>query len=173
MTIGSPKFLAGAALAFFLLAGSAALAKKVTVVTGDRPISVEIPAAWKVTTIDRGVQARTADEEIYLWFESYKPTQFDTLLGEHNAYFKEQGVKVTGEGQSKEVDFPTYALKVTEYPATYEGKPTVLRYLSVVPKAESQRHLLVSYWASPEGDKKYDAETNQIMNSLAASYDGK
>jgi hypothetical protein len=28
----------------------------------------------------------------------------------------------------------------------------------------------VSYWASPEGDKKYDAETNQIMNSLAASY---
>jgi hypothetical protein len=47
---------------FFLLAGSAALAKKVTVVPGDRPISVEIPAAWKVTTIDRGVQARTADD---------------------------------------------------------------------------------------------------------------
>ncbi|WP_331286331.1 hypothetical protein [Methylorubrum populi] len=173
MTTRSPRILAGAALALLLMTGSAALAKKVTVVPGDRPIAVDIPASWKVTTIDRGIQARTADDEVYLWFESYKPAQFTALLGEHNAYFKEQGVKMTGEGQSKEVDFPTYVLKVTEYPATYEGKPTVLRYLSVVPKADGLRSLLVSYWASPAGDKTYDAQTNAILNSLAASYDGR
>lgn len=165
--------LAGATLALFLLAGGTALAKRVTVVPGDQPITAEIPGSWKVSEIKRGIQAKTADDEVYLWFESYRPAQLQTLIGEHNTYFKEQGVTITGEARAKEVEFPTYMLKVSEYPATYEKKPTVLRYISVVPKSGDLRHLLVSYWASPEGDKEYDRETNKIINSLAASYDAR
>lgn len=173
MITGRSKFLAGAALALLLLGSQAASAKRVTVVPGDRPITVDVPNAWKVAVVERGIQIRTADEEVYLWFESYRPVQFQTLLNEHNAYFKNQGVRVVGAETAKQVDFPTYLLKVTECPATYEGKPTVLRYISVVPKAEGERLLLVSYWASPAGDKKYDGETQGILNSLAASYEGK
>lgn len=165
--------LAGVALALSLLASGAALAKRVTVVPGDQPVTVDIPGSWKVSEIKRGIQAKTADDEVYIWFESYRPAQLQTLIGEHNAYFKEQGVTITGEARAKEVEFPTYMLKVSEYPATYEKKPTVLRYISVVPKSGDLRHLLVSYWASPEGDKEYDGETNKIINSLAASYDAR
>ncbi len=165
--------LAGATLALFLLAGGTALAKRVTVVPGDQPITAEIPGSWKVSEIKRGIQAKTADDEVYLWFESYRPAQLPTLIGEHNTYFKEQGVTITGEAKVREADFPTYALKTSEYPAVYEKKPTVLRYISVVPKSGDLRHLLVSYWASPEGDKEYDGETNAIINSLAASYDAR
>ncbi len=165
--------LAGATLALFLLAGGTALAKRVTVVPGDQPITAEIPGSWKVSEIKRGIQAKTADDEVYLWFESYRPAQLPTLIGEHNTYFKEQGVTITGEAKAREADFPTYALKISEYPAVYEKKPTVLRYISVVPKSGDLRHLLVSYWASPEGDKEYDGETNAIINSLAASYDAR
>ncbi|MFY9289651.1 MAG: hypothetical protein WAP03_02945 [Methylorubrum rhodinum] len=165
--------LAGAALALLLLAGGTALAKRVTVVPGDQPVTVDIPGSWKVSEIKRGVQAKTADDEVYIWFESYRPAQLQTLIGEHNAYFKEQGVTITGEAKAKQVEFPTYMLKISEYPAIYEKKPTVLRYISVVPKFGDLRHLLVSYWASPEGDKEYDGETNKIINSLAASYDAR
>ena len=173
MLAGRSKFLAVAAVAVALLGSQAALAKRVTVVPGDRPITIDLPNAWKVSEIKRGIQAKTADDEVYLWFESYRPAQFQTLLDEHNAYFKGQGVKVVGAETAKQVDFPTYVLKVTEYPATYEGKPTVLRYLSVVPKTEGDRYLLVSYWASPAGDKEYDGEVQTILNNLAAAYDGK
>ena len=173
MITGRATFLAGAALALLLLGGPSASSKRVTVVPGDRPIAIDVPDAWKVSEIKRGIQVRTADEEVYLWLENYRPAQFQTLLDEHNAYFKDQGVKVVGAETAKQVEFPTYMLKVTEYPATYEGKPTVLRYISVVPKAEGERYLLVSYWASPAGDKKYDGDTQRILNSLAAAYDGK
>lgn len=165
--------LAGVTLALFLLAGGTALAKRITVVPGDQPVTVDIPGSWKVSEIKRGVQAKTADDEVYIWFESYRPAQLQTLVGEHNAYFQEQGVTITGEAKAKQVEFPTYMLKISEYPATYEKKPTVLRYISVVPKSGDLRHLLVSYWASPEGDKEYDGETNKIINSLAASYDAR
>lgn len=167
------NLFAGAALALMLLACGPALAKRVTVVPGDQPVTVDIPGSWKVSEIKRGVQAKTADDEVYLWFESYRPAQLDTLVGEHNAYFKDQGVTITGEARAKQVEFPTYALKISDYPATYQGKPTVLRYISVVPKSGDLRHLLVSYWASPEGDKEYDSETNAIIKSLAASYDAR
>ena len=49
----------------------------------------------------------------------------------------------------------------------------MLRYLSVVPKGDGDRYLLVSYWASPAGDKEYDGEVQTILNNLAAAYDGK
>ncbi|BAU92097.1 hypothetical protein MPPM_3492 [Methylorubrum populi] len=48
----------------------------------------------------------------------------------------------------------------------------MLRYLSVVPKTEGDRYLLVSYWASPAGDKAHDGEVQTILNSLAAAYAG-
>lgn len=161
--------LAGVVFLALATAGGAALAKPVKIVPGDPPISVEIPSGWEVTSIARGVQVKTADEEIFVWFESYRPAQFEALLAEHNAYFKEQGVTITGEAEAQSKEFPTYFLKISEYPATYEDKPTVLRYVSVVPKDDGKRHLLVSYWASPEGDKQYDADMNKIMDSLRGS----
>jgi hypothetical protein len=160
-------------IAAFLALSTVALAKPVKVVPGDPPISVDIPSSWEVTEIKRGIQAKTDDEEVFLWFESYVPAQFETLLAEHNTYFKEQGVTITGEPQAQSKEFPTYFLKFSDYPATYEAKPTVLRYVSVVMKDESRKHLLMSYWASPEGDKQYDADMNKIMDSLRGSVEAR
>lgn len=171
MIASASRAVFGAVLGLILLSGGAALARKVTVVPGDRPIQADIPGSWKVSEIKRGIQAKTADDEVYVWFESYRPAQLQAILAEHNAYFDGQGVKITGEAVAKQVDAASYVLKVTQYPATYEGKPTVLRYISVVPKTGDLRHLLVSYWASPEGDKEYDGEVRKIVDSLGAAYD--
>lgn len=163
--------LAGITCIALLFAGGVALAKPVEIIPGDPPITADIPASWKVTEIKRGIQAKTADDEVYIWFESYRPAQFKKVLEEHNAYYEEQGVKINGEPKATEKEYPKYFLKYSEYPATYEDGPTVLRYISVVPKNAEARHLILSYWASPEGDKEYDAEIQKIMNSLGASFD--
>ncbi|WP_147045576.1 hypothetical protein [Methylobacterium gnaphalii] len=152
---------------------TAAFAKPVRIAPGNPPITADIPSAWKVSEIDRGIQARTGDDEVYVWFESYMPAQFETLLAEHNAYFKKQGVAITGEAKTQSVEFATYDLKSSDYPATYEKGPTVIRYLSIVPKEEGRRHLLISYWASPAGDKRYDADVNKILESLRASVEAR
>lgn len=161
---------AGLACALLLFAGAAS-AKTVTVIPGDVPVTVEIPSSWTVSAIKRGTQAKTADDEVYLWFESYRPSQLQTIVAEHNAYFKEQGVAITGEAKQTEKAYPGYVLKFSEYPATYEGKPTILRYISIVPKDADRRNLLLSYWASPEGDKEYNDEMETIIDSLRKSVD--
>jgi hypothetical protein len=161
----------GAALALSLSA-SVIAAKPVTVAPGTPPVTVEVPQGWQTSKIDRGIQAKTADEEVLVWFESYRPAQLETLLAEHNAYYKEQGVTINGQDPAEEKEFPTYSVKVTDYKATYEGKPTVLRYVSVASKDPSKRRLLVSVWASPEGSEKYDKDLNAIFNSFRASVEG-
>ena len=171
MMFGSSKSAADAIL-LLLLAGSPALPKPMTVTPGNPPVTVDIPGKWQASTIDRGIQAKTADEEVLVWFESYRPAQLQTLVGEHNAYFKKQGVAITGQGEALEKDFPTYLLKTTNYSATYEGKPTILRYVSVVPKDAAKRNLLVSVWASPEGETTYAEDIQAIFNSFRASVEG-
>ncbi|KQP61699.1 hypothetical protein ASG40_04045 [Methylobacterium sp. Leaf399] len=163
---------AAAAALLTILAGLPADAKPVTVTPGNPPVTVDVPAAWKASKIDRGIQAKTADDEVFVWFESYRPAQFKTLLDEHNAYFKKQGVAITGQGASQEKDFPTYVVKTTDYPATYEGKRTILRYISVAPKDTTKRELLVSIWASPEGETTYAADLDTIFKSFRASVEG-
>lgn len=154
-----------------MLASGPALAKKVKVVPGDPPITVDIPSTWEVSDSKRGIQANTADEEIYIWFENYKPSQFAKILDEHNKYFDEQGVTITGAAKQDEKAYPNFVIKKSDYPATYEGKPTVLRYLSIVPRSEEKRHLLICYWASPDADKEYADEMDKMMKSLGASID--
>lgn len=168
------KFLrqtAGAAL-LLILAGLPTAAKVVTVTPGNPPVTVDVPASWKASTINRGIQAKTADDEVFVWFESYRSGQLKTLVDEHNAYFKKQGVTIIGQGDFEQKDFPTYALRMTNYPATYEGKPTILRYISVAPKDTAKRELMVSIWASPEGMTTYAADLGEIFASFRASVEG-
>ena len=171
MTFSSSKSAAGAVL-LMLLAGAPALAKPVTVTPGNPAVTVDIPAKWQASQIDRGVQAKTADEEVFIWFESYRPAQFQTLVGEHNAYFKKQGVAIGDQNESREKEFPTYVVKTTNFTATYQGKPTILRYVSVIPKDADKRNLLVSVWASPEGETTYAEDIQAIFGSFRASVEG-
>lgn len=159
------------AIVLLMFAGGPAIAKKVKIVPGDPPITVDIPASWEVSESKRGIQANTSDEEVYIWFENYKPSQFDKIIEEHNKYFDEQGVIITGKSNQEERNFTNYLIKKSVYSALYEGKPTVLRYLSVVPRSEEKRHLLICYWASPDADKDYADEMEKMMKSLGASID--
>lgn len=171
MKIGSLARLAILACCALAVPPGAALAETVAITSGETPVTVDIPAGWKVSKIARGIQAKTADEEVYVWFESYAPASYAKVVAEHEAYFAKQGVTITGKGKSKTIEQERYSVKATNFPAEYEDKPTVLRYISVEPKDPLKKRILMSYWASPEGDKEHDAAMDKIIESLGGSVD--
>ena len=157
------------ALAFGLLLSvivTAASALTVTLTSNDPIFTVDFPSKWSVGEIKRGVEAKSPDEEIYLWFEVFTPAEYDALVVEHQTYFDGQGVKILGEGKAVSDAVGGMRVKVTDFPARWKGKPTVLRYLAFDFGLPSQQQVLMSYWASPEGDQAHDAAVKAIIDSM-------
>jgi hypothetical protein len=157
-----------AALAL-LLAGTPGIAKNVQVAPGDPPITAEVPNGWATTRIDRGIQIKSADEEVYLWFETYAPASFDAVMGEHRKYFAGQGVKIVGAAKTSTKTYPALSVELTDFPAEWQGKPTVMRYILLQPNNPLKKRILASYWASPEGDKTHDGAMTRLMESFRES----
>lgn len=149
-----------------LLAGAPGSAKNVQVAQGDPPVTIEVPDNWRVTRIERGIQIKSDDEEVYLWFETYAPVSFDTVMAEHRRYFAGQGVTIVGKAKVTTQEDADISVEFTDFPAEWQGKPTVMRYILLQPANPLKQRVLMSYWASPEGDRAHDA----AMSNLIASF---
>jgi hypothetical protein len=137
--------------------------------TADETIAVlDFPDSWKISNIKRGLQAKSPDEEVYVWAELVPSDEVDTVQKEHDDYFEKQKVTMSkAEPDGKEVDGRNWAFINPQ--ATYNGKPTVIRYIIINPKVASGKIIVFTYWASSEGDKNYDKEMDGVINSLRAS----
>jgi quinol monooxygenase YgiN len=62
-------------------------------------------------------------------------------------------------------------LAFMDMPATWNGKPTVLRYILVEPTNAAKRRMMISYWASPEGDKTHGDAMSALIESLSQAVD--
>ena len=133
---------------------------------GDRFATLILPNAWHVTATDRGLQAQTRDDEVYIWAEAYTEGSLDEVSQEHQKYYDDQGVVVTGKPQTKDGTVNGVPARFMNLPATWHGKKTILQYVFLDPGPNRKWKLMLSEWASPEGDKKYDADTNDILNSV-------
>src|SRR5947209_7566610 len=137
--------------------------------TADETIAVlEFPDSWKISNIKRGLQAKSRDEEVYVWAELVPSDEVDTVQKEHDDYFEKQKVTMAkAEPVPKEVDGRKWAF--IEPQSTWKGKPTIVKYIIINPKVASGKIVVFTYWASPEGDKNYDKEMDGVLNSLRAS----
>jgi hypothetical protein len=145
-----------------------ALAKTAKLTPADTVASLDFPDSWKISNIKRGLQAKSPDEEVYVWAELAPSDEVDMLQKEHDDYFEKQKVTMAkADPDGKEVDGRKWAFITPQ--ATYQGKPTVIRYIIINPKVPSGKIIVFTYWASPEGDKNYDKEMDGVINSLRAS----
>jgi hypothetical protein len=145
-----------------------ALAKTAKLTPADTVAALDFPDSWKISNIKRGLQAKSPDEEVYVWAELVPPDEVDTVQKEHDAYFEKQKVTISqAEPDGKEVDGRKWAFITPK--ATYKGEPTIIRYIIINPKVASGKIVVFTYWASPEGDKNYDKEMDGVINSLRAS----
>ena len=156
-------------LVFTILLGffaTAALARQVNVPSGNPVLGVDIPNGWKTSATNRGIEVRSPDEEIFFWIEVYLPAQYDAVVKEHEKYFKGQGVAITGEPKIATSNEDGVKIQATDFPATWKGDKTILRYLAIDPNLPAKNQVLLSFWASPEGEKKHDAAFQKILGSL-------
>ncbi len=164
------NLIRNAVIALAVAVGLAGAAQAVEVtLTPQYPVAkVTFPKGWSVTTIERGVESRSPDEEVFLWFEVYRSSESDKVMREHERYFTKQGVRITGAPTSNGSSVAGVTIKATNMPATWKGAPTVLRYLVFDFGPSANRQLLMSVWASPEGDKQHDPAVQSIIDSLKA-----
>jgi hypothetical protein len=159
------------AAALIALSSTFAQAKTMEVHPKAPVATFKFPESWETSRIDRGVQANTDDDEVYIWVETYKPRELETVIAEHNAYWKQQGVEITGRDLSQHVENGVTVQVVSEE-ATYEGKPTVLYYMEFDLSLASKSNILVTYWASPEGNAEHTDDVKAIIDSMTITERG-
>jgi predicted Zn-dependent protease len=145
-----------------------ALAKTAKLTPSETVASLDFPDSWKVSNIKRGLQAKSPDEEVYVWAELVPSDEIETIQKEHDDYFEKQNVTMSkAEPVGKEIDGRKWAF--VDPQATWKGKPTIVRYIIINPNVASGKTVVFTYWASPEGAKNYDKEMDGVINSLKTS----
>ena len=158
----------GLAVAALLCLPGLALAKTAKLTPAETVASLDFPDSWKISSIKRGFQAISPDEEVYVWGELVPADEIETVQKEHDEYFEKQKVTMAkADPVPKEIDGHKWAFIDPE--ATWKGKPTVIRYIIINPNVASGKTIVFTYWASPEGAKNYDKEMDGVLNSLKAS----
>ena len=151
-----------------LLAASLALpasAKNVTI----NNITVDVPSSFQASEYKRGMEVKTDDDEVFVWFETSSGSETQGLVDEHNAYWKENDVALsdpveetstqTSGTQQKTLDFKS---------ATWKGKPTVVRYVFIGPMGPAKSMVVYTLWASPEGFRAHGQEVMGMLQSMNA-----
>src|SRR5438270_8763367 len=156
------------AVAALLCVSGFAAAKTVKLTPSETVAALDFPDSWKISNIKRGLEAKSPDEEVYVWAELVPSDEVDTVQKEHDGYFAKQKVMMAkADPVPKDVDGRRWAF--IEPQSTWKGKPTLVKYIIINPKVASDKIIVFTYWASPEGDKTYDKEMDGVINSLRAS----
>lgn len=142
-------------------------AETVELRVGKGRASVDVPDSWQTSRIKRGAQFATRDDEVIVWVEVYTEDTLDTILAEHKSYYADHNVIFTGKPKTQHAKSNEVAWTLLDYTATFKGKPTIVQYILMDPNLPGGGKLMFSTWASPEGDRKYEKESNSIVNSVS------
>lgn len=155
-----------ALLAFTLVSLSAGpgMARTVAVVPGQVVGQAQVPDDWKVSKTDRGIELASPGEDVMMWIEVFSPAQVQAVKREHAAYFQAQGVRITGPVNEEQTTANGLVTIIQVMPATYNGAPTILNYLVYGAETAPTQLLLITYWASPEGDRTFRSQVNSILH---------
>jgi hypothetical protein len=135
----------------------------------EKPLAtITIPDAWKTDDIDAGIEATSDDGEVYLEVETTDADNVKEAISESIKFLKDKGVTVdektmkTEEGKIGDMDAVDLSWDGTDE----DGPAKVSVTLVAVTK---EKGLLLTYWASPEGEKKHRAELGAIAKSIKKS----
>ena len=127
--------------------------------------SITVPDSWKSKEIDKGIEAQSADGEVYFAVEATDAKGLEKTIEEAVEYLKGQGVTVE-ESSMKQTEGSVNGMK--GWDVTWNGKDkegAAIVSLTVLAVSDDAA-LMITYWASPEGTKKFDKELGEILNSI-------
>lgn len=128
--------------------------------------TVELPDAWSPNVTERGVEATTDDDEIYVAVTIASVTNVEDSTKQALAYLVSQGVEIDPATQRQQTmtvnGMPTIFLGFSGKDSDGEQAEISVGILIVNPSTV----LILSYWGSKEGEKTYAAQLNGILQSL-------
>ena len=129
--------------------------------------SIVLPDAWKPESIEKGVQGQTADSAVYLSVETTNNENgMDAIIDDTFAMLKEHKAELN-RTVKRETKFLINGLPADEL--LYDGKdqdgPTMV---SITFVTIGKTALVLTYWASAEGNKAHQAEVGKILASIKA-----
>lgn len=153
-----PSLLVG-----LMIAGSQPAFAKEAKVDG---VTLNIPDKFKTAKSNRGVKLQTADKEVIVWLETYKISDKPKVIREYDEYWKENDVVLNDPKIQDISEQGGLKQEITNFQnATWQGEPTVVRYISVGPSPSDGKMILFTIWASPEGFIKYGKDVLGILET--------
>jgi len=133
---------------------------------GDAPIAtVTIPDAWSSKAIDNGVDATSDDGSVYVAIEVTNGKDLKDATAEAAKFLASNGVSID-ETTAKQTEGKINGLDGVEIAWSGKDKdgPTnvSLSFIAVT----SDKLLLLTYWATPDGEKKNAKELGDILSSI-------
>lgn len=156
------------AAAFALLALAAAPAAAATYELGTPPIAqVSLPDAWSPTVSERGVEATTSDDEIYVAVQLASIEKMEDAVKQALTYLIGQGVQIdasTQRQQSAQINgMDAASLSFSGKDEDGSDVEVSVSVIIVNPTAA----IVLTYWGSKAGETTYAAELRGILQSLA------
>lgn len=159
------KLLLAAMLATLLAVPASAKTLKIP---ADAPVAtIEVPdKGWTVKSIARGSELSTEDDEIYLAVEGTDLKDIGDIGIEAIKFLAREGVTID-KSSEKQSEGKLNGFDVHDLGWTGKDKDgDVVVHLTFVAVSPT-KGILFTYWASPEGDKMYDAEVTKMVKTLA------
>lgn len=156
------KFLAILAL---LLLPAAAAAKSYTLPDTNAVAVVTLPDGWDNEETDDGVESTSPDEEVYVAVEIKAVQNVGAAIEGALKFLIDSNVKID-PATEKRREFELNGMKALDlaYSGTHEGKVNNVSVSVVI--VNPQQVLILTYWASPEGEQKHAQTLAALLNSI-------
>ena len=161
-----PIHLARAVLAasLFLLPGLASA--KTYSIPDPNPVAViTMPDDWESTEIEKGVESTSDDETVYVSVEVTELKDAAQAIAEAVTWLKSKGVVVDPATQEKK-PFSNNGMEGVQVQWTGKDEDGPTHVSLTLLQVTETKGLVVTYWASPEGEKENLKELASIIDSL-------
>ena len=142
-----------------------AFAKTVKIPDDNTVAIVTIPDAWTINEMDQGVEATSPDSGVYLAVEVTASKDVGQSTADAIKWLEGRGVSIDAASM-KQKDTTINGMEAVGL--SFEGKdkdgPTRVSVMLIA--ASTDRLLLVTYWASPAGERANQAALRAIAASI-------
>ena len=130
--------------------------------------SFSIPASWKPAEYEDGVEAMSDDESVYIAVEATdlsSTSVIEDAMKQSLSYLNKKGVEVD-QSTAKQTQAKLNGMDVVD--VSWRGKDSTgeCNVSLTVVVVTGKKGLLLTYWASPDGEKKNSQDLVQILHNI-------
>jgi hypothetical protein len=127
--------------------------------------TVVLPDDWDADEIDTGVEVTSEDGDVYIAFETVKTANVKSAVEEAIGYLLKKGVKLDGDSM-KQKDIKINGMDGFEIDWDGKDKDGDTKISLTLLAPSKDRMVMLTYWASPEGEKKNMDALMKIEKSI-------